>query len=153
MGLSFKRRWRFSAWTADGSIGGRRVMLVKPRTFMNRSGTAVRSIIEYYNVEPEGLLVVCDDLDLDDGRLRARRDGSPGGHNGLKSIAESLATDNYQRLKFGIGTARGEDPVRFVLGQFRRGEQSSVDDAIVRAAEAVECWLGAGVEACMNRYN
>jgi PTH1 family peptidyl-tRNA hydrolase len=130
------------------------VLLVKPLTFMNLSGRAVQALGHFYKVEPGDLLVVCDDVNLPLGRLRARASGSEGGHNGLRSIAEALGTIDYARLRVGVG--RGDDRrdlADHVLARFDPDETSAIEDAIARAADAVEMWTGEGLTRMMNTFN
>lgn len=141
---ALQARWR----TGDG------VLLVKPLTFMNLSGDAVDTLRRYYRVELADLLVVCDDVNLPVGRLRARAGGSDGGHNGLKSVALGLGTTEYARLRVGVG--RGDerrDLAAHVLAGFAPEEQAGIDEAIARSAEAVELWIGSGTAAVMNVFN
>ncbi len=130
------------------------MLLVKPLTFMNLSGGAVSALVRYYRIETPDLLVVTDDVNLPLGRLRARPGGSSGGHNGLKSIAEQLGTEQYARLRVGVG--RGDerrDLADHVLARFDADERPVIDEAIVRAADAVETFLADGIEGVMNRFN
>ena len=150
-GEEFSRR-RFSSLVAEVRTGRGKLLLCKPQTYMNDSGRAARAVLDFYKLEPEAVLVVCDDFHLPLGRLRARRGGSAGGHNGLESIARELGTEDFPRLRLGIGEA-GENATGHVLGRFRAGEEESVSAAARRAAEAVRCWAEEGIEACMNRYN
>ena len=137
---------------APGPDGG--VLLVKPLTMMNLSGAAVAALARYYRIEVEGLLVVTDDVNLALGRLRARERGSPGGHNGLKSIAQHLGTEAFARLRVGVG--RGDqrrDLADHVLARFDGDEQPVIEAAIVRAADAVALFVSEGLVPVMNRYN
>ena len=130
------------------------VILMKPLTFMNRSGIAVGELARFYKVAAPDLLVVCDDVNLPLGRLRARATGTEGGHNGLRSIAESLGTIDYARLRIGVG--RGDavrDLADHVLARFEAEEGPGIDAAIARAADAVEAWLSDGLPAVMNAFN
>ena len=131
-----------------------RVMLAKPLSYMNLSGGAVQALRHYYRIAPEALLVVADDVNLPLGKLRARRDGSDGGHNGVASIIASLGTDGFARLRLGVG--RGDarrDLADHVLARFERDEIETVEEMIGRAADAVETFIAAGIETTMNRYN
>jgi PTH1 family peptidyl-tRNA hydrolase len=133
---------------------GSAVLLVKPLTMMNLSGEAVGALCRYYRVEAPDLLIVCDDVNLPLGRLRARAAGSEGGHNGLRSIAQHLGHTEYSRLRVGVG--RGDerrDLADHVLARFAPDEQPVIEAAIVRAAEAVEAWVAAGILHVMNAYN
>jgi PTH1 family peptidyl-tRNA hydrolase len=130
------------------------VLLTKPLTFMNLSGEAVGGLMRYYKVPPEHLLIVCDDVNLPLGRLRARARGSEGGHNGLRSVAQHLGTTEYPRLRVGVG--RGDnrrDLADHVLARFDPEELPGVHDAIARAADAVERWSSDGLSAMMNVFN
>jgi PTH1 family peptidyl-tRNA hydrolase len=130
------------------------VWLVKPLTFMNASGQAVGAIVRYFNIAIADALVVCDDVNLPLGRLRARASGSEGGHNGLRSVAEHLGTLEYARLRLGVG--RGDmrrDLADHVLARFEPDELPGIEDAVDRAANAVEMWLTDGLERMMNTFN
>jgi PTH1 family peptidyl-tRNA hydrolase len=134
----------------DEPVG--RVLLVKPLRFMNRSGAPVRAAVRNANADPEtGLLVVADDVDLPLGKIRLRRGGSAGGHNGLRDVIEALGTDQFARLRVGIG--RNGETVDHVLSTFSRDEEGLADEAIATAADAVERWLAEGTEAAMNAFN
>jgi peptidyl-tRNA hydrolase, PTH1 family len=143
----------FQAQVAEAVEAGTRVLLVKPETFMNLSGHTVRQVVDFYKLDPAvDLLVVCDDANLPLGKLRVRAKGTHGGHNGLRNIQEHLGTTAYPRLRVGVGAAR-EEMVDHVLGTFRPGERAAVEDAVLRAVQAVLVWVRDGVEACMNRFN
>ena len=134
----------------DEPVG--RVLLVKPLRFMNRSGAPVRAAVRNANADPAtDLLVVADDVDLPLGKIRLRRGGSAGGHNGLRDIIEALGTDQFARLRVGIG--RNGETVDHVLSTFSRDEEGLGDEAIATAADAVERWLAEGTEAAMNAFN
>jgi peptidyl-tRNA hydrolase, PTH1 family len=130
------------------------VLLAKPLTFMNLSGTAVAGLARFYKIEVADLLIVSDDVNLPLGRLRARATGTEGGHNGLRSIAESLGTIDYPRLRVGVG--RGDmrrDLADHVLARFAPDEMSGIEAAIARAADAVETWVSEGLAKMMNVFN
>jgi PTH1 family peptidyl-tRNA hydrolase len=128
-------------------------LLVKPGTFMNRSGLVVLPLLRWAGVGPESTLVVVDDLDLPLGKLRIRPSGSSGGHNGLKSIIETLGTDRFPRLRVGIGRSQTE-AARHVLARFTPEEREPVERALAEAADAVHDWLlGGDIQACMTRYH
>src|SRR5438105_15494606 len=131
----------------------RRVLLVKPETFMNLSGRCVREVLEFYQLPCEALLVVCDDINLPLGKLRFRARGSHGGHNGLRDIQSHLGTTDYARLRIGVGSPGERDMVHYVLGRFGPSEQAVMDDAVRTAAQAVMVWVEHGTEAGMNQYN
>jgi PTH1 family peptidyl-tRNA hydrolase len=131
-----------------------RVMLMAPQTFMNRSGQAVRDMLAFYKAGPEDCLVVLDDMALPTGRLRARADGSAGGHNGLTDVQQALGTQQVARLRIGIGSPPPPmDSVDYVLGRFRPDEMELVEPAIRQAADAVEDWIFHGTRYVMDRYN
>jgi PTH1 family peptidyl-tRNA hydrolase len=136
-----------------GEIGGERVCLARPQTYMNLSGQAVAALQRELSLPLEDLLIVCDDVNLPLGKLRIRRQGSAGGSNGLKSIVASLDTDAFPRLRIGVGRPGGGDLVDHVLGSFNRAELPIVEQAINTAVEAVEVALSDGVETAMNRFN
>src|SRR6187200_2168163 len=145
-------REKFEAFVAEMKEGDETVLLVKPLTFMNLSGRAVRAILDFYKVPVENLLVVCDDINLPLGKLRIRTKGSHGGQNGLRNIQEQVGTDAYARLRIGIG-APAFDAVDHVLSKFRSGERAAVEDAIAIAAQAALTWMRQGTEAAMNKFN
>jgi PTH1 family peptidyl-tRNA hydrolase len=137
-----------------GTIGTQRVLLARPATYMNVSGEAVRDLRRRHRLRAEDILIIVDDIDLPLGRLRLRAGGSAGGHNGLRSIIESLGTTEFPRLRVGIGRPpAGVDPAEFVLTRFTDGEAAAVHESIERAVEAVEMAVTAGVAAAMNRFN
>jgi PTH1 family peptidyl-tRNA hydrolase len=130
------------------------VLLVKPLTLMNLSGEAVGELCRYYKIGLGDVLVVCDDVNLPLGRLRARGSGSEGGHNGLRSIAEHLATIEYARLRVGVGRGEaGRDLADHVLARFEPDERAGIEDAVARAADAVETWIADGLDRMMNVFN
>jgi PTH1 family peptidyl-tRNA hydrolase len=130
------------------------VLLVKPLTFMNLSGQAVRELLHYFKVEPADLLVVIDDVNLPLGRLRARARGTAGGHNGLESIIAELGTTELARLRVGVGRGdRRRDLADYVLDRFDAGEKDVVDETIGRAADAAEMFAVEGIDRTMNQYN
>lgn len=142
--------------TGKGIIGGRKVLLVKPLTYMNRSGEALREIVQFYKTDPsEGLLVISDDIDLALGALRIRAKGSAGGHNGLKNIIQNLGTDQFCRIRVGVGAKPGADYdlADYVLGHFSHEERKVMEEAVDKAADAAACLLEKGPDAAMNLYN
>ena len=143
---------RKTALLGEGRIEGKRVVLVKPRTFMNVSGEAVRYAMDRYRVRAESVLIILDDLDLPLGRVRMRASGGTGGHNGLNSINAALGTQEYARLRIGIGRPQGET-VGYVLGAFTPEEAPAAEAALGRAADAAEAWLTHGVNHAMDNFN
>ncbi len=147
-------RSRLYARTGEGWIAGQPVILAQPLTYMNEAGGAAVRLLKRHDLTPQGLLVIYDDLDLDLGRLRLRGEGSPGTHNGMRNIVQRLGTEDLPRLRVGIGPKPpGADAAKWVLSPFRKGEGKTVEEVLVRAAEAVECFLQEGLEVAMNRYN
>jgi len=152
--LSFVRHKKAKARVAEGKIGERRVLLAKPQTFMNLSGKTVGRLSRERGIPPERILVVHDDLDLPLGRLRARPDGGSGGHNGLRSITESLGSRDFARLRVGIDRPPGSlDPAEYVLQPFAGEDRALVTETIERAVQAIESWLAEGIVATMDRFN
>ncbi|HEX3152561.1 MAG TPA: aminoacyl-tRNA hydrolase [Gemmataceae bacterium] len=147
-------RSRFESQIAQANDGAEQVLLLKPETFMNLSGRAVRAVIDFYRVKVADVLIVCDDIALPLGKLRARAKGSDGGQKGLRSIQEHLRTADYSRLRIGVGSP-GEhtDAADYVLSRFKPGERTAVDDAIAQAAQAVLLWIRGGIDGCMNKVN
>jgi PTH1 family peptidyl-tRNA hydrolase len=144
---------RFQAQLAELVERENKILLVKPETFMNKSGQSVRQVMDFYNVPLSDLLVVCDDINLPLGKLRIRARGTHGGHNGLRDVQLHLGTTEYSRLRIGVGLPDGTDLIDHVLARFRPSEQPIVDDAVARAAQAVGMWIEHGTQACMNQYN
>ncbi|MCI9199637.1 MAG: aminoacyl-tRNA hydrolase [Lachnospiraceae bacterium] len=146
---------KHKAKIGKGYIGGDKVILAKPLTFMNLSGESVRAIIDYYKVDVETeLVVISDDISLLPGQLRIRKRGSAGGHNGLKNIIQHVGGDNFQRIRMGVGEKPKEyDLVDWVLGHFNKEDRKAVDEAIQKAVQAVEIILTDGADAAMNEFN
>ena len=149
-------QWRekFEALQIKTLRGEDGVIIAKPLTFMNRSGQSVAAIAGFYKIEPADVFVIVDEAALSLGRLRARRDGSAGGHNGLKSIIEHLGTTAFPRMRVGVG--RGDnrrDLADHVLGRFAASERETVSAAVLRAADAAEMFLSDGIERVMNAFN
>jgi PTH1 family peptidyl-tRNA hydrolase len=138
----------------QGRVGGQRVLLARPQTYVNVSGTAVADLRRRHRVPPEQLLIIVDDLDLSLGTLRLRERGSHGGHNGLRSIIEELGTTDFPRLRIGIGRPpAGIDPADFVLERPSADERAVLDAAVARAAEGVVLWIAEGLQAAMRHCN
>ena len=154
LGVSINRL-RFKALTADAEIGGEKVLLMKPQTFMNLSGDAVGEAARFYKIPPEHVIVVSDEVSLPLARLRVRPKGSAGGHNGLKSIIAALGSDAFPRVRIGVGAPPHPDydMADWVLSVFRNQDLEDMRAAADRAAEAVICYIGEGPEPTMNRFN
>jgi PTH1 family peptidyl-tRNA hydrolase len=154
--LSFTSK-KFDAELAHGSVGGQKVMLLKPQTFMNRSGTSLGGAARFYKVPAQDVLVVHDELDLPYPRLQLKAGGGTGGHNGLNSIRESWGEETYARLRFGIGKPQGpnakERVVGHVLGDFSKEERETLDEQIGKACDISESWVRDGLQKAMNRWN
>lgn len=148
---------KHKALVGEGFISGQKVLLVKPQTYMNLSGQSIREVVAYYKEPLENLLVIFDDVDIQVGRLRLRKKGSAGTHNGMRSIIYDLQEDGFPRLKVGIGGDReGQRRMglaSYVTGGFRREEQRLMAETVERAAEAVECLLENGIDYAMAKYN
>lgn len=151
-------RNKFEGLVMDGTISAQgqqeKVMLLKPTTFMNRSGESVQAAAAFYQIAPADVIIVLDDLALPTGKLRIRKGGSSGGHNGLRDIERALGTEQYPRLRIGIDAPPPPMPARaYVLARFDDVQRKAIDPALDRAADALLCWIENGIEAAMNRYN
>lgn len=146
---------KHKALIGKGVINGNKVILVKPMTYMNLSGEAVRAVIDYYKVdEEEELLVIYDDISLDVGQLRVRKKGSAGGHNGIKNIIAHLGHDTFQRIKIGVGEKpKGYDLADYVLGHFSKEDLATLKEGMERVDGAVTLMLQGDIDEAMNRYN
>lgn len=146
---------RFRALTATVDIGGEKLMLMKPQTYMNLSGEAVAQAVKYYKIAPDHVIVVSDEASLPIGKLRVRAKGSAGGHNGLKSIIACLGTEEFPRIRIGVGAPPHPDydMADWVLSTFKNQDAEDMAKAAARAAEAVECYVRSGPERTMNLYN
>ena len=138
-----------------GMIGGEKVILIKPMTYMNNSGECVRAFVDYYKVDPEEeVIIIYDDITLEPGSIRVRKKGSAGGHNGIKSIIAHLGTEKFKRIRVGVGEKpKNWDLADFVLSAFKPEEKDAVREGIEKAAKAVGVILTDGADAAMNRYN
>lgn len=137
-----------------GYIEGQKVLLLKPQTFMNLSGESIREAADFYKVEPEDIIVIFDDISLDVGQLRIRAKGSAGGHNGIKSIIAHLGSQEFPRIKVGVGEKpAGWDLADYVLGKFSGDDEKKIKEAAADASQAVKLMLTDGISAAMNQYN
>jgi PTH1 family peptidyl-tRNA hydrolase len=148
-------RIKFKALTGIAEIGGEKVLLMKPQTFMNLSGEAVRQAADFYKLPPERILVIFDDISLAPGRLRIRASGSAGGHNGIKSIIAQLGSQDFPRIKVGVGAKPHPDYdlADWVLGKFSGEDKKQAEAAMARAADAVEAILTVGPEKAASKFN
>jgi PTH1 family peptidyl-tRNA hydrolase len=145
---------KFKGQFGSGSIGDRRVCLLKPQTYMNLSGGAVAEAVNYHKVPLEQVLIAHDDVDLELGRIQVKFGGGHGGHRGLQSVIESLAVDDFARIRVGVNRPDGEGDVSdYVLEPFSKAEQAAAEEAVGRAAEAAAAWLKDGLTTAMNQYN
>lgn len=151
-GISVKKS-KHQALIGEGTLGGERVVLAKPMTYMNLSGDAVSALARWYKVEPSDILVIYDDMDLPVGQMRLRPSGSAGGHNGMKSIILRLSSDQFPRLRIGIGRKENNDTIDYVLGKLNREEQEIQFKLLGDVCDAVELFVKSGIEPAMNRYN
>lgn len=147
-------RIKHKALVGEGRIKGKKVMLVKPQTFMNLSGQALMSIVEYYKAQNDKVIVVYDDIDTAIGKLRIRKKGSAGSHNGMKNIIYLWKNQDFPRVRIGIGQPKpGFDLADYVLGRFSKEEVDLIADVIVRSADAIEAWMEHDIEHAMNKFN
>lgn len=146
---------KFDALVADVTLAGERVLLMKPQTYMNLSGVAVEKAASFYKIPPEHVIVLFDDISLDVGRVRIRRKGSAGGHNGIRSIIDYLQSDNFPRVKIGVGERPNPnyDLADWVLSTFKEDEKKAIREVASHCREIVELMLGGNVDKAMNLYN
>ncbi len=146
---------KHKAVCGKGVIEGNKVMLAMPQTYMNLSGESVRELVDYYKIDVSSeLIIVYDDVDLDPGRIRVRKSGSAGGHNGMKNIISCLGTDEFERVRVGIGEKpKGYDLADYVLGHFSKDEQDKMNMAYIEASNAIITIMNDGIDEAMNRFN
>ena len=145
---------KFNAQIAEGRIGTEKILLVKPQTYMNNSGEAVGPLMRWYKLEPEDIIVAHDDMDIPAGTVRIRKKGSSGGHNGIKSLIAHLGSENFARIRLGIGRPHpGWSVVKHVLAPFPAEDRIEVDKAIDYLIPAVKCIITDGLDIAMNKYN
>ena len=148
-------RMQFKGRTADVMLGDKRCLLLKPTTYMNNSGESIVQALEFYKLDVSSLIVVCDDISLDVGRLRIRRKGSHGGHNGLRSICELTGSDSYERIKMGVGKKPHPDYdlAKWVLGRFGKDDMEKLNTAAENACECIKLMVQGKTDQAMNKYN
>ena len=145
---------KFKSVYGEGNINGKKVLLVKPQTYMNNSGESLRDIQNFFKVPMENIIVIVDDIDIEFGTVRIRSKGSAGSHNGLKSIINLTGNQNFIRVKIGIGSKRpNQDLASFVLSKFSKEERVSIEEAILTTAESVETIIKYDVDKAMNEFN
>ena len=144
---------RFKALTGEGRIAGQKVLLIKPQTYMNLSGESVRMALDYYKEPPENLIVIYDDIDIPTGSIRIRKKGSAGTHNGMRNILYQIQSEDFPRIRVGIGSGKKDDLISYVIGGVTKGEKELLEDSLTRAADAAACIVEKGIEKAMNEYN
>lgn len=146
---------KHKALIGKGYLAGQKVVLAKPQTYMNLSGESIRELADYYKVDPETeIIIISDDISLSVGQIRVRKKGSAGGHNGLKSIIARLGTEGFMRVKMGVGEKpKGWDLADYVLGHFSKEERKEMDEAALRAVDAVQMMVSGDADAAMNHFN
>ena len=145
---------KHKALVGRGMIDGMRVILAKPQTYMNLSGESIREIADFYKIEPENIIIIYDDISLDVGQLRIRKKGSAGGHNGVKNIIAHLGTQEFPRIKVGIGNKpEGWDLADYVLSRYSKAEQEALEEAAEGVVGALKLMLADDIDGAMNRYN
>ena len=154
LGVSINKL-RFKALTAQATLGGEKVLLLKPQTYMNLSGESVSPAAAFYKVPPEHIIVVSDEVSLPIGKLRIRKSGSAGGHNGLKNIITMLGTDAFPRIRMGVGAPphADYDMADWVLSSFKNQDADDMRSLAVRVCDAVECYIAEGPDRAMNKFN
>ncbi len=154
MGINVDTK-KHKALIGKGMIGSEKVVLAKPQTFMNLSGESVRELVDFYKIDPEDeLIVIYDDISMDVGKIRIRAKGSAGGHNGIKSIIAHTGSDVFKRVKIGVGDKpKGMDLAAYVLGRFSAEDRKNVDEAVIKAAMAVEVMIIEDINTASNKFN
>jgi len=152
MGIEVNKK-KFKAEIGEGIIKGEKVILVKPQTYMNNSGESIIELVKYYKIDLDRLVVIYDDIDLDVGRIRIRKSGSAGTHNGMRSIVNYLDNTAFPRIRVGIGKNQVGDLVNHVLGKFKGDELEIISDSIIKASEAARIIVSDGIDTAMNKMN
>ena len=152
-GVVFQKKRSFYGLTAEWVSGNKKIILLKPETYMNSSGESVRALVSYYGVLLENLCVVCDEIYLPFGKMRMRASGGSGGHNGLKSISSHLGSELYPRLRIGVGDREEGDLADYVLSPFKEEEKLKIPSLLHQASDALECWLNNGITQAMHCAN
>ena len=147
-------RTKFEALYGSGIIEGEKVILVKPQTYMNASGRSVIEFVKYYKLQLDDMIVIYDDMDIEISKIRIRKSGSPGGHNGMKSIVNILSDDRFPRIRVGIGKPKfEEDYINYVIGAIPENEEQELKKGVEKAKEAIKELLKNGIDSAMNKYN
>lgn len=145
---------KFKGLYGTGIIQDKKVILLKPQTYMNLSGESVREVIDFYHINSEKIIIIYDDIDTEKGNIRIRKKGGPGSHNGMKSIVENIQTTNFGRIRVGIGQPEYKnDMINYVIGKVSEEEQKTLQEGVNKAAEAIEEILKSGIDIAMNKFN
>lgn len=144
---------KFKSLVGEGRIAGQRVLLMKPQTYMNLSGEAIREAVNFYKIEPEELIVIYDDIDIPTGTFRIRKKGSAGTHNGMRSVVYQIQSDQFPRIRVGIGSEKKVDLIHYVTGGVSKSEKELLEDALVKAAKSAACIVEKGIDKAMNEFN
>ena len=144
---------KFKSLVGEGRIAGQRVLLMKPQTYMNLSGEAIREAVNFYKIEPEELIVIYDDIDIPTGTFRIRKKGSSGTHNGMRSVVYQIQSDQFPRIRVGIGSEKKVDLIHYVTGGVSKSEKELLEDALVKAAKSAACIVEKGIDKAMNEFN
>ena len=144
---------RFKALTGEGRIAGQKVLIMKPQTYMNLSGESVRQALEYYKEDSQNLIVIYDDIDIPTGSVRIRKKGSAGTHNGMRSILYQIQTEDFPRIRVGIGSGKKENLIEYVTGGVSSSEKTLLEESLIKAAEGAACIVEKGIDKAMNEYN
>lgn len=145
---------KFKGLYGTGIIQGKKVILLKPQTYMNLSGESVKEIVKFYHIKPEEIIIIYDDIDTEKGNIRIRKKGGPGSHNGMKSVVENLNTIDFGRIRVGIGQPENKrDMINYVIGKIPEEEQKILQEGVNKATEAIEEILKNGIDIAMNKFN
>ena len=145
---------KFKGLYGTGIIQGKKVILLKPQTYMNLSGESVKEIVKFYHIKPEEIIIIYDDIDTEKGNIRIRKKGGPGSHNGMKSVVENLNTTDFGRIRVGIGQPENKrDMINYVIGKVPEEEQKILQEGVNKATEAIEEILKNGIDIAMNKFN
>lgn len=144
---------KFKSLVGEGRIAGQRVLLMKPQTYMNLSGEAIREAVHFYKIDPEELIVIYDDIDIPTGTFRIRKKGSAGTHNGMRSVVYQIQSDQFPRIRVGIGSEKKVDLIHYVTGGVSKDEKALLEDALTKTAKAAAAIIEKGIDKAMNEYN
>ena len=145
---------KFKGLYGTGIIQGKKVILLKPQTYMNLSGESVKEMIDFYHINPEEIIIIYDDIDTEKGNVRIRKKGGPGSHNGVKSVVENIQTTDFGRIRVGIGQPEYKnDMINYVIGKISEEEQKILQEGVNKAVEAIEEILKSGIDIAMNKFN